>query len=248
VNRDFVATKSLTSVRLFVYFVLSFARVFALDSAVDTILTWLLWDHWLRRCVGLVSGWFVMGEVVLDSPEFVSQVANCDRLSLSVEEYLAGRACGATHSEVAAISLMGPSIMPMYLYVDLRRCGATHLDICEAAGFGLAMNYYLAACEAGAVHTELVEAKQRGYQLSSYARGRAVGATHAELIAAAGPGKTYCVNYVWLRGIGCADSEANEVLGKGVDMDIYAGFRVGGKDHQQAFDESLYEQVGKYET
>jgi hypothetical protein len=200
----------------------------------------------------------------LTSPEFTDQLLDAVDRGVDVEDYLAGRAVGASHDEVLAAGAAGILLVE---YARVRLTGATHSEICTVAGSGgnssrlifygqyrnegithaeaLAVlathsnrSAYLVARQAGATHLEATEADSAGVA-HSYAVGRVEGMGHSELLGFLKAGITVEVCQD-LHHVGATVDEIDRVRAKyaadSQAFEDYLELRVGTVDHDDALD------------
>ena len=126
----------------------------------------------------------------LAGPGFVAELLEALDKDITVEQYLAGRATGASHAELLEAHFKLALIDP---YLAARTSGATHQEVFAVVAWckidisatprdvGSILGSYAKARTVGAAHAECREVIHRPSDLSAYAKARAAGATHQEV-------------------------------------------------------------------
>ena len=171
-------------------------------------------------------------------PEFTTQLLAAIDAEIDIEDYLAGRAAGATHDELLAAKQSGVALDD---YASARQAGATHSEIRTIAGSGRSSSrlaFYGHYRNAGISHAEAMGALATHSNRKAYLDARKSGATHVETMEADSVGMSFY--YAVGRGEGMGHDELLVFYRAGVSLDTQRELRKVGvtvADVQKARDE-----------
>jgi hypothetical protein len=163
----------------------------------------------------------------LTSPEFTSQLLDAIEDDVDVEDYLTGRAAGATHDELLAANADGVVLAD---YASARQAGATHDEIYAVKGGGSGSSrlaFHAHFRKEGVTHAEAMSALATHSDRTSYLGARRAGATHAEVMEAEQVGMA-ATTYAIARGDGLTHEELVGTHQAAISLDYYRELRQAG--------------------
>jgi hypothetical protein len=164
--------------------------------------------------------------------DLVHGVVDASCFGIDVEEYLACRDAGATHSEI--LSVYGMYHTKMYDYARGRRSGASDCEVAAVLALGEEVDDYVRGLSYGCSHDEMLEIGRQMGDLGVYVGARRDGLCHEELLIICRERKVLLSDYVRGRLAGATRGEAFEVADKQLSLLTYARGRVMGRSHESA--------------